>query len=130
MLGLDTNILIRLAVVDDPLQHAAAKNLMMTSRETGFYLSAITIAETIWTLKRAYGYRLDTIARFLDALLRVDGISFEFETALGKLLEMGADPNMIADHFVALSGQRAGCSVTLTFDKRAAASVTGMELLT
>lgn len=130
MKGIDTNILIRLAVADNPAQTAAARELVKSaSKDQGVFISAITIVETVWSLKRLYGFESRKIAQFLGAILRVDGISVEFGSALGMLLESGTDPHMIADHFVSLSGQRAGCSSTATFDKRAAHDVAGMELV-
>ena len=41
----------------------------------------------------------------------------------------GADPNQLGDYLVAHLCKKAGCERTVTFDRQAANSVPGMELL-
>jgi predicted nucleic-acid-binding protein len=53
MIGLDTNVLARYLVRDDP----------------GF-INRIVLCELVWVLESAYGYSKDTIVAVLEKLLR------------------------------------------------------------
>ena len=56
MTGLDTNILIRYLVQDDPIQSPKATAIFgrLTEANPGF-VSLVAIVETAWVLERAYG---------------------------------------------------------------------------
>ncbi len=129
MIGVDTNVLVRLLTADDAVQHAAAMRFFQNrSGADPAFVSAVTLAETIWVLR--FRYRL-THADILDA---VSGIldSDDFIVEGRELLVVARDAGksaLLTDFLVAHLGRRAGCSGTVTFDRRAAKLVPGMELL-
>jgi len=51
MRALDTNVLVRLIVRDEPLQTASAEAFV----ESGAWVSLVALVETIWVLKSTYG---------------------------------------------------------------------------
>jgi len=56
MIGLDTNVVVRYLVQDDPVQSARAADLIeqqLTERNPGF-LCIVALAELAWALERAY----------------------------------------------------------------------------
>ncbi|MEO7147199.1 MAG: PIN domain-containing protein, partial [Terrimesophilobacter sp.] len=55
MIGLDTNVVVRYLVQDEPDQSARASEVIdvLTESEPGF-LSLVTIVELYWVLRRAY----------------------------------------------------------------------------
>lgn len=121
MIGLDTNVLVRYLVQDDAEQSAAASALVdgLTDSEQGF-LSVVTIIETVWVLRRAYGVSAercaDLVAGLLDAReLRVDRAPVVRAAVSASL--RGLD---FADCVIAELGRLAGCDYTVTFDQRAA----------
>lgn len=74
MIGLDTNILVRLLVADDPDQTARAQRFVAArcTRETPGFINCIVLAELIWVLARVYDYSRATIADVVESLLSGD----------------------------------------------------------
>lgn len=130
MIGIDTNVLVRFLVDDDPRQNRLARKLMSErDADDPAFVSAVTIVETAWVLNRTLGYATLDIVGMLRALLASDGLVLEFGQELGQLLgDEGVPEAELADYLIAWSGISAGCSRTVTFDK-AAASLPSMELL-
>jgi predicted nucleic-acid-binding protein len=131
MIGVDTNVLIRFLVDDDPDQNARARAFLSArSFSDPAFVSAITLAETVWVLTRRLKFPVGTVAKILRELLASEGLIVEHAEELGAIVFGEADPGAdIADYLIAWSGAAAGCSRTVTFDRRAASGVPGMELL-
>jgi predicted nucleic-acid-binding protein len=51
MRAVDTNVIVRLIVRDDPQQTAAAEHFV----EKGAWVSNLALAETVWVLDSVYG---------------------------------------------------------------------------
>lgn len=129
MIGLDTNVLIRLLVDDDPAQTARARELLNQAhalREM-LYLDTVVLVETAWVLRRAYRATRADIASAIRACL--DSVAYEIadrpmvEEALARYSAGKAD---FADCLIAARSIAAGCSHTATFDE-AAATLDGMR---
>ena len=131
MIGIDTNILVRFLVVDDPAQNEAAKAFLAErSAENPAYISSITLAETVWVLHRRLKYPLAAVISALRGLLASEELIIEHADELGQLLEGDRMPETdLADYLIAWAGMRAGCTHTVTFDQLAAKAVSSMELL-
>jgi predicted nucleic-acid-binding protein len=131
MIGIDTNILLRFILADDPVQLEQIKAFLRDrSADDPAFISLFVLAETSWVLKRRFGYRNDIIARTVLHLLDVEEFLFEDEYFVDELLTKEANlAGDISDHVVAHLAARSGCSKTMTFDRKAAKSVPGMELL-
>lgn len=129
MKAVDTNVLLRHIVQDDPAQSARASTFLNERTvEDPAFVSLIVVAELTWALKQRYGYSRKQIAFLFTALLETAELIFEEEQFLTTLIDgkVGGD---IADHLIAFSATRAGCTSTVTFDRRAAKSISSMELL-
>lgn len=72
MKGLDTNVLIRHLIQDDPAQFRLATHFITTecSREDPCYINRIVLCETVWVLESAYGYAREDIAGVLERIIR------------------------------------------------------------
>jgi len=128
--GLDTNVLVRFLVQDDPDQARAAQAVIAELTETapGFVCREVLV-ELVWVLERAYGLSRPDIAQALDGLLearelRVEGAD-RAAIAIDRYRKGGPG---FADQMIALAGQQAGCRATVTFDRKAA-GLPGMRLL-
>ncbi|MBU2532056.1 MAG: type II toxin-antitoxin system VapC family toxin [Alphaproteobacteria bacterium] len=129
MRAVDTNILLRFVVGDDPIQfEVAARFLKARTVDDPAYVSLIVLAEMVWALDRRYGYPRESVRAVVLALLESAEVVFEEESSLSMLIADQVKGD-IADHLVALCARRAGCMSVATFDKKAARSVPGMELL-
>lgn len=122
MIGLDTNILVRYLTQDDPAQSAKAAEILerrLTPKTPGF-VSVVVVVETVWVLDRAYGLTDQEIAAVVERLLQVEVLAIEDEqevfTAMIALKQGRAS---FSDALIAELGARAGCTRTLTFDRKA-----------
>jgi predicted nucleic-acid-binding protein len=131
MIGLDTNVIVRFLVQDDPDQSAAATRLIasLTEAEPGF-ICREALVEVVWVLERAYGLGRADIARALDGLLEAQELVVEDADRVARAADRyrKGGPGF-ADQMIALAGQGAGCRHTATFDRKAAA-LPEMVLLT
>ena len=122
MIGLDTNIVVRFLMLDDPAQSARAAQILeaLSEDEPGF-VSVVVLAETVWVLDRFYRQNRATIAEIVQGLLGADSLvlehSAEVALALSAMRDQGAD---FTDALIAAIAGSAGCIHTLTFDRRAA----------
>ncbi|MSO20831.1 MAG: PIN domain-containing protein [Acidobacteria bacterium] len=66
MKAIDTNVLVRLLLRDDPLQTAAADRFV----EAGAWVSHLALAETMWVLSSIYELSAAEIARAVELLLK------------------------------------------------------------
>lgn len=122
MIGLDTNILVRYLTRDDLGQSAQAVEIMehrLTAENPGF-ISIVAMVETVWVLARAYGFAGREIAAAVERMLQADTLVVQNEqqvfTAMVTLKE---GKGSFADALIAALAAQAGCSCTLTFDRKA-----------
>ena len=131
MNAMDTNVLVRYLVRDDLEQHTKAADFLMgRSADDPAYVSLIVVVELAWVLRRLYRYSRDQVHLVIVRLLETAELAFEEEEYLSTLLHREASmKGDIADHLIVFAASKAGCSRTVTFDRGAAKSVAGMELL-
>ncbi len=132
MKAVDTNVLLRFFVEDENLQQSmlARKLMQAASPSDPVFVPGVVTAETVWVLRRRLRYPQKVVCALLRTVLSSAGILFEHGDELFRLLTANPDSSGdIADNLVVLSAKAAGCSSIYTFDKRAARSVPGMELL-
>jgi predicted nucleic-acid-binding protein len=122
MIGLDANILVRYLTQDDSVQSLKATQLIeqrLTEDDPGF-ISVVAMAETVWVLDRSYAFPDGDIAAAIERTLQADALVVESEhevfTAMVALRE---GRGSFADALIGALGARAGCSRTLTFDRKA-----------
>jgi predicted nucleic-acid-binding protein len=124
VIGLDSNLLVRYLTQDDPAQSKKATQVVEAALQSGeaLYLNHVVLCETYWVLARAYDYERGELVAAIEAML--SAAQFEFEDknsawqALAAFRQSGAD---FADCLIGVKNVNAGCTVTLTFDKRAGA---------
>ena len=123
MIGLDTNVLVRLITADDPVQTEQAALFLRdrcTSDNPGF-VNCMTVVELLWVLREAYGYSRADIQSAMEALLANASLAFEsreqIEAALLMHKATGCD---LADALIGEVNRTRGCEATATFDRRAA----------
>ncbi|HTO33695.1 MAG TPA: PIN domain-containing protein [Pararhizobium sp.] len=132
MIGIDTNVLLRFILADHAGQFEAVKRFLSSrSLDEPAFISLFVFAETSWVLRRRYGYANSVIAATFRQLLTVEEFFFEDEPFLDDLLseEEKIRVGDISDHVLAYIAARSGCWKTVTFDRDAARTIPGMELL-
>jgi predicted nucleic-acid-binding protein len=122
MIGLDTNILVRFITQDDPRQSKITNELFarrLTADAPGF-VSVVTMAELAWVLARAYRFPDKDVASAIERILQTESLVVEHEQEVFRaMLALGDGDGAFADALIAALNLRAGCSSTLTFDRRA-----------
>jgi predicted nucleic-acid-binding protein len=130
MIGLDTNILVRYLTQDDPVQSPKATELIerrLTEQDPGF-ISVVAMAEAVWVLERAYGLANADIAAAIERILQADALVVESEQEVfTAMIALREGHGAFADALIGALGVRAGCSRTLTFDRKAL-RLSGFEL--
>lgn len=123
MIGIDTNVLVRLLTQDDPVQSLQARRFLTkhcNPKQPG-WISAIVLCELVWVLARTFRYSREQVTAVLTQLLRT--AEFEIEDAdlarqaLDRFSREGRD---FADALIGLRNARSGAAPTYTFDQTAA----------
>lgn len=121
MIGLDTNVVVRFLVQDDPQQALLASAIFarLTADQPAF-LAREVLVELVWVLERAYGLSRADIAAAIDGLLSSHELVIEAADRVGRAVERyrhgGAG---FSDHMIALCAQDNGCDLTYSFDRKA-----------
>ncbi len=132
MAALDTNVLVRFLVEDDPAQLAAARRLIRRTVAAGetLFIPVTVVVELEWGLRANFRFAKADILRTMSQLLSSVELTFEsegaVEAALVQYQEGAAD---FSDCLHAGLAAAAGENPLWTFD-RAAAKVAGARLLT
>jgi len=120
VIGLDTNVLVRFLVEDDPRQSAEAARLVERVVDAGeeLFLAQIVLCELVWVLSFAYEVDRGEIASILDRIRR--GAQFVIEGADQVRNAIGAYESGrgdFADYLIAERSAAGGCRVIATFDR-------------
>ena len=115
MIALDTNIVVRLLVADEPNQHRRAAALLDGNR---VFVSVSVLLETEWVLRSVYGLDGHAVAGGLRSFLGLPAVTAEASGNVVQALawyEQGFD---FADAFHLASAAAAGAEAFATFDRR------------
>ena len=122
MIGLDTNVLVRYLAQDDPAQSATATEIIerrLSEANPGF-VSVVAMAEMAWVLERAYGLPAKDVVAAIERTLQADVLVVEREQQVFAAMTALKDGRgSFADALIGALGAAAGCSATLTFDRKA-----------
>jgi predicted nucleic-acid-binding protein len=112
----DTNILVRITVLDDPEQASLAAELLRTADFIAIPL--LTLCEFVWVTMRAYRRAAGEVIQAIMALLDSPGVATD-RPAVDAGLAMLAAGGDFADGVVAFDGRRLGGEVFASFDRKA-----------
>ena len=122
MIGLDTNVILRYLLQDDPKQALQANIIIdqLSEQDPGF-INLVTVLEVVWVLRSLLKQAPSQIATHLENLLVADTLEIQneqqvFEAAFA--LKRGAGE--FEDALIGALNTWSGCSHTLTFDRKAA----------
>ena len=130
MIGLDTNVLVRYLMQDDPRQAKKATQLIesLTLDAPGF-IPVVAVLELSWVLTSSYGLTREQFSQALDAILRTKEFVVDRADQVFRALSIfKAGSADFADCLIERSAAAAGCDQTVTFDV-GAAKVAGMTLI-
>ena len=132
MIGLDTNVVVRLLVDDDPGQVAAARGVLaaaLLADETCLVTDAV-LCEIEWVLTSCYQAERRDVEAACQALLDRRPIVFESREVVDRALAAFRDGRAdLSDCLIGARGLAAGARTSYSFDKRVGARE-GFSLLT
>ena len=119
--AVDTNVLVRAVVRDDPVQASAAVKVLT---DAGLIAVATPcLCELVWVLLRVYDFQSSDAAAAIRALLAAANVEVNRPAAEAGLsmLDAGGD---FADGVIAYEGNWLGGETFVSFDKKAVALLT------
>ena len=130
MIGLDTNVLLRFILKDDPAQTPAARRFLQSlTPDNPGWVGIANVLEIVWVLSNSKNMDRREVSRAITSLLFLDTVIVEQVEVLVTAVQLFDSSRAdFADCLIAVSARAAGCSKTVTFD-RIAARDTGMDLL-
>ena len=117
----DTNVLVRAVVRDDPAQASVASKVLTDAELIAVALPCL--CEFVWVLLRVYSFQPSDAAAAIRALLATANVEVNrpaVEAGL-SVLEVGGD---FADGAIAYEGNWLGGETFVSFDKKAVALLT------
>ena len=120
MIGIDTNILLRLWLNDDPAQNKRIDSLLAThgSAPGSLLVTDVVLAEALWTLRAAYDQDKAAQLTAVRSLLQETAFAFEDREAVLQAAELFERFSCgFSDCLVVAKHARHGCDFTATFDR-------------
>jgi predicted nucleic-acid-binding protein len=125
MIGLDTNILLRFTLKDDPVQFALASRLFqseLTAANPG-YVNLVVLVEFAWTLKRTFKLSRQAICGVIAHLLGTPNVLFERSAAVAQAIDLSERKALdLPDALISAINGSDGCAKTVSFDEAFAAT--------
>lgn len=132
MKALDTNVLVRFLVKDDPEQAKQVLKLFNEAAKKGekFFVPCCVVLEILWVLESVYRVPRDKILEAISDLLYMPVLEFEKRIAIHAFLNTARHTNAdLSDILIGCLAKENHCEAVLTFDKKAARLLKTFELL-
>jgi predicted nucleic-acid-binding protein len=123
MIGIDTNVLVRYIVQDDPIQSRISTDFIENncSVSSPGVINLIVLCELVWVLRRAYEFKKEIIVEVIKQILTTkEFIVHNSENAWKALNEFSNGKADFSDYIIGYVNKDVGCEFTITFDKFAA----------
>ena len=122
MIGIDTNVLVRFIVQDEPKQSQIASRLIediLSAANKGF-ISSIVLCEVVWVLKRLYRQPKDRLLLVVKTILEAEVFEVEHrDCAWRAYYDFDEGLADFSDYYLAQINKTHGASFTVTFDEKA-----------
>lgn len=123
MIGVDTNVLLRLVLNDEPRQAAAARRWFTRATATqGVAIDPVVLCELVWVLRARYRMDKPSMVGVLEQLLATAGVICLNEDQVRAALAAWRGGNAdFADYFLRERYRTAGAARMVSFDETLAA---------
>jgi predicted nucleic-acid-binding protein len=118
VLGLDTNVLIRYLTRDD--EHQWMQAVKLIQKEERCFVTNIVLCEIVWVLRgKPYHFNKDEILTTLETMLQSPIFEFENRSVVYQALQRTKQGRAdFSDYLIGALAHQAGCSQTVTFDRK------------
>lgn len=132
MIGIDTNVLVRYIAQDDAAQSAQATQLIeqVCSAQAPGFIGVVVLVELAWVSESCYGATRAEVVEILRRILSIRQLVVQEAELVWKALRLFESGKAdFSDCVIERTANATGCTKTMTFDQKAAATG-GMTLLT
>lgn len=119
MIGLDTNVLVRFLIQDDPLQAQKATHFIekAAQNENDLYLGNIVCCELVWVLESVYEMEKSAVIECLEKILATTQFMIENKDQIYLAIQdFKTSKADFSDCLIGRLNQFGGCEYTVTFD--------------
>jgi predicted nucleic-acid-binding protein len=123
MIGLDTNVLLRYLLQDEPRQTRQVNQLIdrQLSEQNPGFISLVTVLEIVWVLRSLLKRTPAQIAAHLELILSADTLVVQNEQQVfDAMFALKRGTGEFEDALIGTLNAWAGCASTVTFDRKAA----------
>ena len=120
MMALDTNVLVRFLVEDDPQQTKRAKSVFKKAVEEkqNLFISDVVLCELMWVLRSCYRISKMEMVQIVRRLALTKQIILAPSDECGKALDcFETGRGDFADYLILQKALLAGCTSVVTFDE-------------
>ena len=121
MIGIDTNLLVRLFIEDNQIQTYKALKLIKSQKNV--FVSTVVFCETIWVLQSRYHFNKTQLMGAIEHILKIHELHIEHNDAIwlafNEFQDIDAD---FSDCLIGTVAKLYQCDMVATFDKNAAKS--------
>jgi len=121
----DTNLLVRLAVDNDPAQTRVAASAV--AKADAVVVGRHSLCEMVWVLRSKYRLPREEIVMAIGNLCSIGNVAVDRGAAEAGLAAMKAGADF-ADGLIAYEGRQMGGETFVSFDKKAVAAIAGQGL--
>ncbi len=115
---MDTNVLLRAALDDDPAQGRVARDILKTAETVA--IGVQSLCEFVWVLRRRYQASTGDVVRSIRELIEARNVVVD-RPAVEAGLSVLADGGDFADGVIAYEGEWLGAETFVSFDRKAVA---------
>lgn len=122
MIGIDTNVLLRYVLPDDPAQSEAARSLIddTCSEQSPALVNPVVLCELWWTLERRRKVsKEDLVAMLFDLLANPNIVVHDLDTVVAAISAYAEGQADFPDYLILFDNRRLGARETMTFDRGA-----------
>lgn len=120
MIALDTNVLVRFLVEDDPEQHRRAVRLMERASVSGepLWISEVVLCELVWVLRYAYKVKRRELTQALRSLSQARQLLISSKESVSSAIDsFSKGKGDFADYLIRECAFAHGASSVATFDR-------------
>ena len=129
LIGIDTNVLLRYLLSDDPDQYVVAEQVFESfTRDAPGFITQVILVETYWVLSRAKRMPRETCLAVIRGLVESEVLEFDDDESIVRALTFAEEGADFADALIEGTMELFGVDETVTFE-RSAAERLGWRLL-
>ena len=128
---IDTSVLLRYLVKDDPAKAKAVEKLLRESKDQNMmlYVLPVSILEVVWVTEKVYRLTRKTIRELVEAILNTPELKCPLEHVFREaLITYETQKIKFADAVMGHWGLEEGLSVVYTYDKKDFKKILGLKV--